>query len=159
MSSGEDIEFDEYDFDEYMASQLAIRDILYMYRELCRYRGLFEDFGWEDGEFDPFKFVDITEESGLSDDDIRLLREGSAIKILCDVLLGYGQGGYPSHKSEHMQRIEEAFKERRLRFVPELESALGLGLTSAEALYAESNQIFRKFVLGYLSRLAMNASG
>src|SRR5947209_1414312 len=86
------------EFDDYFAAQRAIRDILFMYRFLAGYRGLYCDFGWEDGEFDPLAYIDTADHPNLDPDDVRLLREGSAIKVLCYVLQAYGQGGYPMHE-------------------------------------------------------------
>lgn len=146
------IKSDEEEFGEFMGSQYAIRDILYMYRELFAWRGLYEDFGWEDGTFDPFDYIDISD-AGLSADDLRLLREGSAIKILCDILLAYGQGGYPDYKCYSMERTEEAYRAGRFHLVPELEAAVGLGMESVDALRGVSSKIYRNYIFSYFADL------
>jgi hypothetical protein len=150
---------EERKFEEYLQSQSAIRDILYMYRELVRFwRGLYEDFGWEDGTFDPLSYIDISDDTGLDSDDLRLLREGSAIKILCNMLLAYGQGGYPAHNSYFMQSVKDAYVAGRFHLVPELEAAVGLGLQSEIALRDRSQDIYRKYVFAYFADLVQDNS-
>jgi hypothetical protein len=70
----------------------AIRDILFLYRELTAYNGYSGDH--DTGTFDPWEFVDSTGEEGwASPDDLNLLHEGSAVAILCWLGDEWSQGG------------------------------------------------------------------
>jgi len=145
---------DEGEFESYQKSQEAVRDILYMYRELLmRGCGLYDDFGWEDGSFDPLSYIDISDDEGFDSNTLRLLREGSAIKILCEMLLYWGQGGYPEHKSYFMESIMQAYQARRFRLVPELEEAVRLGFGSANDLRFLSPKIWRNYIFAYFDDL------
>lgn len=45
-------------FENYLKAQSALKDIIFMYKTLIDYSGLFDDLGIESGEFDPFTFID-----------------------------------------------------------------------------------------------------
>ena len=76
----------ENQFEKNQSALNAIKDILFMYKTLVDYSGLFDDFGYEDGTFDPFVFVNCKQnEYGIDGDEQRLLNEGSAIKLICKV--------------------------------------------------------------------------
>jgi hypothetical protein len=145
------------DCDEYLAAQRAVRDILYMYRFMTSYRGnLYDDFGFEDGAFDPLTYVDVADDE-LGTDDVRLLREGSAIKVICSVLQHYSQGGYPQYVSPAIERIRAALDAGRFRYIPELEQVIRLGLESEDSINQRAGDIYRKYVKGYLHDLAASA--
>ena len=143
------------DYNKYLKAIDAIKDILYMYRELIGYNGLFDDFGVEDGVFDPTTYIDISpQDVELGDDDIKLLHEGSAIKIICSVLQAWCQGGYPDTVTQYLQDIKKLLGDGRLRHLPELESLLSTAFKSDEDAWDASRPIYEKYVKGYFKTLA-----
>ncbi|MFO1517404.1 MAG: hypothetical protein U1F22_10830 [Lysobacterales bacterium] len=150
---------DEELFRFYMATERARRDILFLYRTLCDYGRLFEDLGHESGEFDPLRFIDLADDRGFDADATRLLREGSAIAVLCRILQHAAQGGYPPFRSPFIARVEEALRGGRLAWDPRLEEAVRMGLASPDALQQQASALFRRYVLGYFADLVRAVAG
>lgn len=53
-------------FENYLKAQSALKDILFMYKTLIDYSGLFDDLGIESGKFDPFTFIDCDQKNLIS---------------------------------------------------------------------------------------------
>ena len=141
-------------YEEYRRAHSAIRDILYMYWTFVGYRGLFDDFSFENGDFDPFYYVDCrlcTDD--ISEDDQSLLHVGSALKLICAVMQAWAQGGYPEKESELTSEAKDALTQGRLDHIPELRDALDLVLKPGWRSKLDSRQIYQKYVLGYLRAL------
>ena len=141
---------EDKNFELRLQAEDAVKDILYMYKTCTEYFGLFDDFGWEDGKFDPFFYVDCPADlAGGEDCELQLLHEGSAIKIACGILQSFGQGGdhYPG-------KAKELIKQNRLSHLPELEEFIKGILESDEKSLSKSPYIYEKYILGYFKRLA-----
>ena len=97
---------EEQAFETFLRAERAIKDILFMYYTCVDYSGLFDDFGTEWGEFDPFEYIDFNHESldGYSL-DIKLLNEGSAIKIACEIFQTWGLEKLDVYWQNHYNQI------------------------------------------------------
>lgn len=154
-----DLEFEK--FEKYRLAQEAIRDILFMYKTLVDYSGLFEDFGAEDGLFDPAIYVDCGAENlGIDESDAKLLHEGSAIKLICAVFQAWGQGGYSSERDTYCtMKAKTLLAQGRLKHIPDLEHVLNTALMSYDEGKKLSNKIYKKYVLAYFEKLASSLDG
>ncbi len=146
--------FEEVRLKKYSIAVNAIRDILYMYYVCLDYNGLFDDFGTEDGDFDPFYFIDCSAEEVGYELNYNLLHEGSAIKISCQIMQAWGQGGYEGIKLKGLERIKSLVKSERLDHIPELKEYIDLALTSQIKAEEKSKEIYEKYVLGRFRALA-----
>ncbi len=139
---------------KYIIAENAIRDILYMYYVCVDYNGLFDDFGTEDGDFDPFYFIDCSVDKVGYELNYKLLHEGSAIKISCQIMQAWGQGGYTGIKSKGLERIKSLVKSERVDHIPELKAFIELALISQEKAEEKSKEIYDKYVLGRYRAIA-----
>jgi len=146
---------EEQAFETFLRAERAIKDILFMYYTCVDYSGLFDDFGTEWGEFDPFEYIDFNHESldGYSL-DIKLLNEGSAIKIACEIFQTWGQGDI---QSSHMLDVKKLVSSERLNHLPELKIFLKLALESCSEGKKKSGKIYQKYIVGFFSDLAKNS--
>lgn len=141
-------------FQTLLKAQDALRDILFMYRELANWRGLWDDFGWEDGKFEPLEWIDFPADGAdLDTEDLRLLHEGSALKLICHMLQSWGQGGYPTLETAYIGQIRHAVTSGRLNHLPELKDVLSDSFTSDAALKERAEEIYDRYVVGYFHRL------
>ena len=127
-----------------------------MYRELVFQSGLYDDFGFEDGQFDPVEFVDIEGECiGMDSDDVVLLHEGAFIKIICNVLQAWSQGGFPQTVTSTIYKYKELLLSERLDHIPELKLFLAKSLNSIdeESAWDGADAIYQKYVVGYFKKL------
>lgn len=150
---------DDEEFRFYQETERARRDLLCLYRSLCDRGRLYEDFGHEHGEFDPLRFIDLADDAGFDADATRLLREGSAVAVLCRLLEEASQGGYPRHRSAFIERVAEALALGRFAGDRCLEDAVRTGLASPEALFQDAGALFRRYVLGYFEDLVRDVAG
>lgn len=139
--------------EKYLNAEDAIRDILYMYYVCLEYNCLFDDFGTEDGKFDPYIFIDCTVNEVGYDIDYKILHEGSAIKLACKVLQAWGQGGYTGIDSKGLEDIKALVKTNRMAHITELKEFIELALVSYERAQEKANEVFTKFVVGYFREL------
>jgi hypothetical protein len=111
-----------------------------MYYTCIGYSGLFDDFGTESGEFDPLGYIDFNHDSlaGYSV-DVKLLNEGSAIKLACEILQTRGQGDM---QSSHILNIRKLLKSERMNHMPELKAFIELALHSC----SEGNKNLQMFI-------------
>jgi hypothetical protein len=106
--------------------------------------------------FDPAIYVDCSaEDLDVGESDAKLLHEGSAIKLICRVRQAWGQGGYsPERDTGWTTTAKTLLAHGRLKHIPELEAVLKIGLVSYDEANKLSQDIYRKYVLGYFERLA-----
>ena len=133
---------------KFLTAENAIRDILYMYYVCVDYDGLFDDFGTEDGKFDPFYFIDCSVDEVGYELNFNLLHEGSAIKISCQILQAWGQGGYKGIESKGLESVKSLVKSSRIDHIPELKAFIKLALVSQVMAQEKSQVIYDKYVLG-----------
>ena len=142
------------EFSNFNHASEAIRDVLFMYKALIEYSGLYDDFGTEDGKFEPEIFVNCkASEYSIDEDDARLLHEGSAIKLICSVYQAWSQGGYPIQESLAAEKAKHILNEGKINHMPELEAILKIALYSCEDARPQFNLVFEKYVKGYFKSL------
>ena len=147
-------EIDEMAINNLEKANEAIRDILFMYRELTNYAGLFDDFGSEDGVFDPEHYINYVDTSEcLSEEDLDLLHHGSAIKIICGVLQSWSQGGYPERASYYTILAQKLLDNKQLDHIDELRNMLALCLESETKFNQYRKNIYHNYVIGYFKKL------
>jgi len=118
-----------------------------MYKELANYQSLYDDFANEDGSFDPFYYIDIDKgKVGLATEYLRLLHDGSFIKLLCYILQAWSQGGYPATKDKTINKIIKLLDSGRIKHEPAYEKYLRLALKSDKHLWLQAKDIYGQYV-------------
>jgi hypothetical protein len=133
----------QFDAEDAKRAQDAIRDILYLYRELVAYGGISGDH--DIGRFDAWEFLDYR--GYAIHGDLKLLHEGSAVALLCDLLDEMEQRGGSS------ERYRDALASGRFDHLPQAKSAIGLGIAGVDELIEASGPVYRDYVIGYLATL------
>ena len=107
-------------FDEVQRANVAIRDILFLYRDLTN-SGQFAE-GHDVGTFNPWAYLNVRLDGGLPRDDVELLQAGSAVALLTlySEALENGaadeqqraalRGGLTSGRFEHLPEAEAAVR-------------------------------------------------
>lgn len=142
------------DLSEYEKAIFAVRDVLYMYKTLINYEGFFDDFGIEDGNFNPFEYINCNPKLlGISAQDASLLHEGSAIKIICHILFLWGQGNHPQESIEFIENTKNLLMLGDANHIPELKQAISLCIESDDKFWLESKWLYEKYVLDFFKSL------
>lgn len=136
----------------------AVRDILRMYVEMAQNgRGFFHNSDVFI-RFDPLKFIDaVPDDRPYHYCDLDLLRAGCAIAILCDLYNDWDMG-----ESAAGSPYRAAVEGGKLAAFPDIESVARQGLLLDSGpeldrwLEPALAPIYRKYVLGYFSRLAVS---
>jgi hypothetical protein len=137
-----------------VSAESAIKDILYMYYTCADYRTLYSDMGTEDGEFDPFYFIDYSAESQPGyDTNFDLLHQGSAIKIACRILECWEQGGYEGYEGTRLKPEKELVSSGRMDHLPELKQYISDCLKSYSLASKGSVAIYSKYIEGFFETL------
>ena len=145
---------EEQKYQRYLLAQDAMRDILYMYKTCLEYKCLFEDFGVEDGKFDPFVFVDCDSEMvGGDNSDAMLLREGSTIKIVCAILQAWGQGSYPKTDTMFIKEVNKLLESGRLEKYGDQKKFIELALISYDETVEKSAEVYNTQIVGYFEEM------
>ncbi len=130
--------WDEEESRFHQDTEHARRDLLCLYRSLCDRGRRYEDFGHGHGEFEPLRFIDLADDAGLGADATRLLREGSAVAVLCRLPQEASQGGDPQHRSAFIERVEEAWAPGRIASDRRLEDAVRTGPAAPPAPFQDA---------------------
>jgi hypothetical protein len=126
-------------------AQDAIRDILYLYRDLVAYGGIVGDH--DIGTFDPWLFL-RADGDFVTEDDVKLLREGAAVAILCDLLDEMEQRGHD------IDRFTRGVAAGEFDGLPVAKTAIEAGLLGGPVrLTAASGPVFDEYVAGYFATL------
>jgi hypothetical protein len=126
----------------------AIRDILYLYRELVAYGGVVGDH--DVGAFERWEFLQATTYGGwATDDDMKLLHEGSAVAIICDLIDEMEQRGGDTERV----RLDHALEGGLFDGLPTAKDALKVGFAKSRELLQASKPVYRDYVIGYLLTL------
>ena len=132
----------------------AIKDILFMYYTMINYNGFFDDFGTEDGTFDPFYFIDCdTDIIEISNGEKNLLHQGSAIKIICRLLQSWTQGDYPKKQSDFTNKVKELINNKKLDHIPDLKEEIKLLLNNNNGDWKKRNILYQKYVKDFFIQL------
>ncbi len=140
--------------DNYFEAEAAIRDILFMYRDLIR---SYDGFGHniDVGTFDPFTFVnaDLYEspDSTLAM-DMDLVHQGSAVALLCH-LSDFWDEGHGLNQWNWGKKLRGVLKQGRLNHLPLAKEAIMAGFESEETFRSLLPGVYTQYVLGYFQRL------
>lgn len=147
--------------DNYLEAADAIRDILMLYVDLADSTAGFGHAANVHVRFDPLKFVDaeVDHSTGYYFVDIDLLRQGSAIAILCEF---YDLWSEEQPLSGHMrsEAYETALAAKRFNRFADIEAVLSQAIRRRDMplddrWFEEAlAPIYRKYVLGFFNRLA-----
>lgn len=142
--------------DNFLEAEAAIRDILFMYRDLIR---SYDGFGHniDVGKFDPFTFIDadLYEISGYSVAmDMSLVHQGSAVALICYVSdLWDEEQGENILQTEYGKKILDACQEGRLNHLPLAKKAILASFESEETFRSLLPQVYSSYVVDYFQRL------
>ena len=138
-------------------AQHAIRDILYLYRELLACGAIVGD--QDTGTFDPWEFLRATSYGYSTAEDLKLLHEGSAVALICDLIDEIEQRGGDG------ELTRDGLANGCFDHLPVAKAALQLmtasgpqrGHSDANDFYdvlSEAPQpVFREYVLAFLTAL------
>ena len=136
----------------------AIRDILFLFKELADGSAGFGHAVDHELRFDPLRFVDAEVDPTFGWRDIDLLRSGSAVAMLCHVydwwLEESGLAG------PHTAHIQQALDEGRLRRFPDIEAVLREAFRRGDIPIRDPwfdeavVPVYRNHVLAYFRRLS-----
>jgi hypothetical protein len=145
---------DDEDFDRFLSAEEALRDVLFMYKTLTNYGGLYDDFFTEDGQFDPFIFIDCScEKFSISPSEQVLLQQASAIKLICIVYRAWGQSNYPQEESELVNDINALLSNGRIDHLHIFRKTLELAIKDIGVASKNFDFIYQTFVVGYFQSL------
>lgn len=148
----------------YSESHQALRDILFMYVDLAENSGFAHAI--DTGIFDPFQFIDAIVEVApeyASPVDIDLLRQGSAISVLCTLYNMWSEFDSVNLECLWSERLHTAITQARFAYCPDVEQLLietfernpGYGDTWLEE---QLKPIYKKYVADYFTQLAFLSS-
>jgi hypothetical protein len=125
----------------------AIRDILYLYRELTFYEGIQGDH--DTGSFDPWTFLQGTAYGGwVTEDDLKLLHEGSAVALVCDLIDEIEQ------RAGDTERYSSELRAGAFDDHPPAKAAVLAGVESGrDALLSAVAPVYQKYVQTYFANL------
>lgn len=99
-------------YEDWQEAEQAIRDILFLYRELTDYLGIVGDH--DTGTFQPWKFVDCSVDDGYGGDEAeKLLHEGAAVALLSEMIDWWTQGS-----GSNIETYRAAIEQRRFDHLP-----------------------------------------
>lgn len=148
----------EISSENYQIANDAVRDILFMYRDLIEsYAGF--GHGIDTGTFDAVEFlkIDVREQPGSNLDlDIELIRTGAAISILCGLLDSWDEGVAPSDWMGTTGLIGRSYIELsngRFAFDDLIENAVRSAFDDEQRFLATLRPVYEKHVIGYFKEL------
>ena len=128
----------------------AIRDILFLYRDLTFYNGFSGDH--PTGDFKPWRWLAWTPDAGWATlDDVQLLQEGSAVALIVQLIDAWDQAG-----GSGIQTYEGALRSRRFDPLPTARAAIASGVmgTETDDFDQKASAVYDEYVLALFSRLA-----
>ena len=138
---------------DWQEAEQAIRDILFLYRELTDYFGIVGDH--DSGTFKPWTFLDCSVEDGYGDADTeKLLHEGAAVALLSEMIDWWTQGS-----GSNIQTYRAAVDQGRFDHLPTARTAVVAGLDGEEAMIPHLDAVYEEYVLGYFATLAQARHG
>lgn len=134
--------------DNWLEAEAAIRDILFLYRDLTDYEGFSGDHntGW----FNAWVFLDCSFEAGWGDADTkRLLQEGAAVALLSDMIDWWTQAD-----GANIDTYRAAVEAGRFDHLPLARGAAAAGLDGEEAMDPFLDAVYEEYVLAFFERLS-----
>ncbi|WP_415831191.1 hypothetical protein [Deinococcus frigens] len=110
----------------YEEARQALRDILFLYVDLAEGYGGF-GHGVDTGTFDPFRFIDADVDVApeyASPVDLDLLRQGSAVAILCSLYNMWSEFDDVNSTSTWSERLHTAIAQARFEYCPDIAQLL-----------------------------------
>ncbi|MFC4455270.1 hypothetical protein [Deinococcus sonorensis] len=141
----------------------ALRDILFLYADLAgSYGGV--GHGADTGTFDPHQFLDVDLEQCPDLDrtlDLALLRQGSAIALLCGVYDLWNEAEDVRLDDPWVDRLRAALAQGSFRCCPDIEHVI---LETFEShfryddpwLHQQAQPLYERYVRAYFARLAIH---
>ena len=127
----------------------ALRDILFLLRDAATGGQL--DESNDTGTFDALRYVDCrVEDDVIEKDDLRLLQEGSGVKLLVELITAGDNATWPPESPA----VRAALDDGRLSHLPLLESALADALAGEEQFVPHLAPVYDAYVRGTFRRLA-----
>lgn len=146
---------DYYSFEECEKVKSCINQILFMYWDFLRSGNMIADVV-QLGDFDPFEMIDYsTKNTAININDIRLINEASAVKILVEIVQSWMDCG-DVESGRVGGNLEELLKGDRLCKVPEFKKYIGEALVSEKNSWAVSDEVYQQYVVGYFKYLGEN---
>jgi hypothetical protein len=140
-------------YEDWQEAEQAIRDILFLYRELTDYLGIVGDH--DTGTFRPWKFLDCSVDDGYGDDETeRLLHEGAAVALLSEMVDWWTQGS-----GSNIETYRAAIEQGRFDHLPTARAAVVAGLDGEEAMLPYLEAVYDEYVLAYFAMLSRAKRG
>lgn len=140
-------------YEDWQEAEQAIRDILFLYRELTDYLGIVGDH--DTGTFQPWKFVDCSVDDGYGGDEAeKLLHEGAAVALLSEMIDWWTQGS-----GSNIETYRAAIEQRRFDHLPTARAAVVAGLDGEEAMIPYLDAVYEEYVLAYFATLSRAKRG
>ena len=119
-------------YEDFGQAEQAIRDILFLYRELTDYNGIVGDH--DTGTFKPWRFLNCSLDDGYGGAETeKLLHEGAAVALLSELIDWWTQGS-----GSGIDAYRAAVDQRRFDDLPAARKAVVAGLESDEAMFPTS---------------------
>ena len=133
---------------DWQEAEDAIRDILFLYRDLTDYYGIVGDH--DTGSFEAWKFLNCTVEEGYGDaESERLLHQGAAIALLSEMIDWWTQGS-----GSNIDTYRAAVDGGRFDHLPAARAAVAAGLEGEEPMIPFLDAVYEDYVLAYFENLS-----
>lgn len=129
-------------------AERAIRDILFLYRDLTDYQAIVGDH--DTGSFKPWASLNCTVEGGYGDAETeRLLHQGAAVALISELIDWWTQGS-----GQNVETYRAAVAGGHVDHLPAARAAVSAGLDGEEQMNPYLDRATRSTCLAYFSSLA-----
>lgn len=133
---------------DWQEAESAIRDILFLYRDLTDYYGIVGDH--DTGSVSWWSFLDCTVEEGYGDTNTeRLLHQGAAVALISELIDWWTQGG-----GANIDAYRAAVDAGRFDHLPAAKDAVVAGLDGEEPMIPFLDRVYEEYALAYFAELA-----
>ena len=135
-------------YEDWQQAEQAIRDILFLYRDLTDYNGIVGDH--DTGQFKAWRFLDCSVDGGYGGPETeKLLHEGAAVALLSEMIDWWTQGS-----GSGIETYRAAVEQGRFDHLPLARMAVIAGLASEEAMFPHLDAVYEAYVLAYFAQLS-----
>ncbi len=146
---------EHYSFEECEKINSCVKQILFMYWDFLRSGNMTSDIVLL-GEFDPFEMVDYsTKNTAVYINDIKLINEASAVKILVKIVQSWMDCGDVT-STRVGGDIQQLLDGDKLRKVPEFKRYIKESLVSEKNSWTVADQVYQEYVVEYFKYLGTN---
>ena len=129
-------------------AEQAIRDILFLYRDLTDYNGIQGDHNT--GTFSSWDFLDCSLDDGYGGAETeQLLHQGAAVALLSEMIDWWTQGS-----GSNIDTYRAAINEGRFDHLPTARAAVVAGLEGEEPMIPYLDAVYEEYVLSYFAALS-----